>query len=101
MTIDIRRLSSCNDDFEAQIAALQAPMEAIDPGLVDTVSEIITTVRRGGDAALLALTQKLDDHPASAISELVFDRSRLAEFEQKISDTEHAALKTAAARIQR
>mgnify|MGYP000013885599 CR=1 FL=1 len=58
MTVEIRQLSSSGDDFEAQIAALQAPMEAIDPGLVDTVSEIITTVRHGGDAALLALTQK-------------------------------------------
>ena len=101
MTIDIRRLSSCNDDFEAQIVALQAPMEAIDPGLVDTVSEIITRVRSEGDNALLTLTQKFDNHPASSISELVFDRDRLAEFEQEISGTEHAALNTAAARIQR
>ena len=101
MTIDIRRLSSCNDDFEAQIVALQAPMEAINPGLVDTVSEIITRVRSEGDNALLTLTQQFDNHPASSISELVFDRDRLAEFEQEISGTEHAALNTAAARIQR
>ena len=53
MRIDIRRLNSGAADFEAQIAALQVPMEVIDPSLVDTVSEIIATVRSRGDAALL------------------------------------------------
>ena len=33
MTIDIRRLSSCNDDFEAQIVALQAPWKPSTQGL--------------------------------------------------------------------
>lgn len=101
MTIQIRRLSSGAADFEAQITALQAPMEVIDPELVDTVSEIIAMVRSGGDAALLQFTQKLDKHTASAMSELVFDQDGLEAFERKISGTEHAALKTAAARIKR
>ena len=101
MTLDIRRLSSLDSNFEAQIAALQAPMEIIDPGLVTTVREIIETVRSRGDSALLELTQKLDKHPASVMSELIFDRDRLAQFEAKISDTEHSALEIAAARIKR
>ena len=101
MTINIRRLSSCAPDFDERIAVLKAPMEVIDPALVDTVSKIISTVRSRGDAALLEFTQRLDKHPASVMSELVFDRDRLAEFESKISDAEHTALKTAAARIER
>ena len=101
MTAGIRRLDSNATNFEEEIAALQAPMEVIDPGLVDTVSDIISAVRSGGDSALLKFTQRFDRHPASDMSELIFDRDRLAEFEKKISETEHAALKTASARIKR
>ncbi len=101
MTAGIRRLDSNATNFEEEIAALQAPMEVIDPGLVDTVSDIISAVRSGGDSALLEFTQRFDRHPASDMSELIFDRDRLAEFEKKISETEHAALKTASARIKR
>lgn len=101
MTIDIRRLNSSAPDFEAQIAALQVPMEVIDSGLVATVSEIISAVRSKGDLAVLELTQKLDNYPVSAMQELIFESEQLAEFEGKISDTERSALKTAAARIER
>ena len=58
MKSDIRRLSSDAPDFDAQIAALQAPMEVIDPGLVTTVSEIIGRIRERGDAAILELDRK-------------------------------------------
>lgn len=101
MKSDIRRLSSDAPDFDAQIAALQAPMEVIDPGLVSTVSEIIRRIRKRGDAAILELTQSLDDHAVTDMSDLIFDRQRLSEFEQRISDAERSALKTAAARIER
>jgi histidinol dehydrogenase len=101
MKSDIRRLSSDAPDFDAQIAALQAPMEVIDPGLVTTVSEIIGRIRKRGDAAILELTQSLDDHAVTDMSDLIFDRQRLSEFEQRISDAERSALKTAAARIER
>ena len=101
MKSDIRRLSSDAPDFDAQIAALQAPMEVIDPGLVTTVSEIIGRIRERGDAAILELTQSLDDHAVTDMSDLIFDRQRLSEFEQRISDAERSALKTAAARIER
>ena len=101
MKSDIRRLSSDAPDFDAQIAALQAPMEVIDPGLVTTVSEIIGRIRERGDAAILELTQSLDDHAVTDMSDLIFDRQRLSKFEQRISDAERSALKTAAARIER
>ena len=101
MKSDIRRLSSDAPDFDAQIAALQAPMEVIDPGLVTTVSEIIGRIRERGDAAILELTKSLDDHAVTDMSDLIFDRQRLSEFEQRISDAERSALKTAAARIER
>ena len=101
MKSDIRRLSSDTPDFDAQIAALQAPMEVIDPGLVTTVSEIIGRIRERGDAAILELTKSLDDHAVTDMSDLIFDRQRLSEFEQRISDAERSALKTAAARIER
>ena len=101
MKSDIRRLSSDAPDFDAQIAALQAPMEVIDPGLVTTVSEIIGRIRERGDAAIIELTQSLDDHAVTDMSDLIFDRQRLSEFEQRISDAERSALKTAAARIER
>ena len=101
MTIDIRRLDSRAPDFDDQIVGLQAPMEAIDPGLVSTVSEIIGTIRAQGDQALLALTNSLDEHPATAISDLIFEREQLAVFETAISEAERSALKTAAERIER
>jgi histidinol dehydrogenase len=101
MKSDIRRLSSDAPDFDAQIAALQAPMEVIDPGLVARVSEIIGRIRKRGDAAILELTQSLDDHAVTDMSDLIFDKQRLCEFEERISDVERSALKTAAARIER
>ena len=101
MSIDIRRFSSEDPEFEAKILELQAPIEALDPALVGTVRTIIDQVRRDGDLALLALTQKYDLHPAETMSALAFGRDQLKAFESRITQEELTALKTTAIRIQR
>ena len=101
MSIDIRRFSSLDPEFEAKILELQAPIEALDPALVGTVRTIIYQVRGDGDLALLALTQKYDLHPAETMSALAFGRDQLKAFESRITQEELTALKTAAIRIQR
>ncbi len=100
-TLEIKRFSQSDDDFEVQVCALTAPMEALDPNLVGSVRDIITEVRLGGDQALLEFTQRFDQHPAKSVSELVFDSDTLSAFESKITAAERAAIIEAAQRIRR
>ena len=72
-TLEIKRFSQSDDDFEAQMCPLTAPMEALDPNLVSSVRDIIAEVRSRGDQALLEFTQRFDQHPADSVSELVFE----------------------------
>ena len=100
-TLEIQRFSQSDDDFEARVCALTAPMEALDPNLVSSVRDIIAEVRSRGDQALLELTQRFDQHPAGSVSELVFEGDTLKAFESRITAAERAAITEAAQRIRR
>ena len=43
--LEMQRFSQSDDDFEARVCALTAPMEALDPNLVSSVRDIIAEVR--------------------------------------------------------
>ena len=73
----MQRFSQSDGDFEARVCALTAPMEALDPNLVNSVRDIIAEVRSRGDQALLEFTQRFDQHPAESVSELVFEGDAL------------------------
>lgn len=99
--LTMQRFSQADEDFEAQMQALTAPMEVLDPNLVASVQNIIGEVRSGGDQALLEVTRRFDQCDAESVSDLVFERDALQAFESKIAPAEFAAITEAAKRIRR
>lgn len=97
----MQRFSHADHDFEARVGALAAPMDTLDPTLVDSVRDIIAEVRSGGDRALLQFTKRFDQHDAMAVSELVVEGESLKAFESQVTDMELAAITEAASRIRR
>ncbi len=99
--LTMQRFSQADEDFEAQMQALTAPMEVLDPNLVASVQNIIGEVRSGGDQALLEFTRRFDQYDVESVSDLVFERDALQAFESKIAPAEFAAITEAAKRIRR
>ena len=97
----MQRFSHADHDFEARVGALAAPMDTLDPTLVDSVRDIIAEVRSGGDRALLQFTKRFDQHDAMAVSALIVEGDALKAFESQVTDMELAAITEAASRIRR
>lgn len=92
------RLSTTDPDFQAEFQALLEAKRESDTDVADTVSAIISDVRRGGDAALIALTEKFDK--LSLTSEtLAFSAAEMDAEIAKVSAKDRAALELAATRI--
>ena len=99
MTNLLRRLNAASDTFEADLAALTARHDERDGELVNRVATIIASVRKGGDAALLKLTQELDQHPAVSIKDLIVEPPQMLAALHALETDTRAALETAANRI--
>ena len=95
----LRRLNAASDTFEADLAALTARHDERDGELVNRVATIIASVRNGGDAALLKLTQELDQHPAVSIKDLIVEPPQMLAALHALEPDARAALETAANRI--
>jgi histidinol dehydrogenase len=95
----LRRLNAASDTFEADLAALTARHDERDGELVNRVATIIASVRKGGDAALLKLTQELDQHPAVSIKDLIVEPPQMLAALNALEPDTRAALETAANRI--
>jgi histidinol dehydrogenase len=81
------------------LAALTARHDERDGELVNRVATIIASVRKGGDAALLKLTQELDQHPAVSIKDLIVEPPQMLAALNALEPDTRAALETAANRI--
>ncbi|MDG1493620.1 MAG: histidinol dehydrogenase [Luminiphilus sp.] len=99
MTNLLRRLNAASGTFEADLAALTARHDERDGELVNRVATIIASVRKGGDAALLKLTQELDQHPAVSIKDLIVEPPQMLAALHALETDTRAALETAANRI--
>ena len=99
MTNLLRRLNAASGTFEADLAALTARQDERDGELVNRVATIIASVRKGGDAALLKLTQELDQHPAVSIENLIVEPPQMLAALNALEPDTRAALETAANRI--
>lgn len=99
MTNLLRRLNAASGTFEADLAALTARHDERDGELVNRVATIIASVRKGGDAALLKLTQELDQHPAVSIKDLIVEPPQMLAALHALEPDARAALETAANRI--
>lgn len=95
----MRTLSSSDADFNQQLDALLAFETVTDKSLIETVDGIIADVRTHGDTAVLALTQKFDQHPAQSFAELELSQADLKVAYDSIRPDVADALTQAAERI--
>jgi histidinol dehydrogenase len=72
-------LDASDDAFGEGVARLMINPAQADPTLVSRVSEIISTVSRDGDSAVLRFTNDFDARHATDITELAVDADELAE----------------------
>ncbi len=101
MKIDIRRLDSSSDNFWHELEQLLAWDSASDAEVFATVNEILTAVRRRGDAAVLELTERFDGLKAQQMSELEMPLETLEQAFKGLSSEQQQSLRAAAERIQR
>ena len=96
---DIRRLSTADADFSAQLQALLAWESVSDAQVQGTVDAIIQDLRARGDAALLDYTRRFDRWEPASAADLEISTARLAQAWEAIPAVQRVALETAAGRI--
>lgn len=96
----MRTLTSTDADFDSQLTQLLAFETVNDKDLLTTVDDIIAQVRSNGDEAVLALTQKFDQHPAQSMAELELTQEALAKAFTELDTDVKEALTTAATRVE-
>lgn len=97
--LQIRRLCSADDDFDASLDALLAWESVSDKALAKSVAEIIAAVRLRGDAALVEYSRQFDGLDIDDASALEISGSRLQEALRRIPADQRQALEVAAERI--
>ena len=70
MSVQIRRLATTQDDFEAQLQQLLHWSADTDQAIEQRVAEIMADVRARGDEALLEATRRFDGLDAARVAEL-------------------------------
>lgn len=98
MTI-INRLDSQQEGFAEQLEQLLAWESVSDQGVLQAVSEIVTAVRKQGDAALLEYTQRFDGLTADSMESLEIPPQRLQQAYDGLPAEQRTALEAAADRI--
>lgn len=97
----VLRLSASSPGFKQQLQQRLA-WEAVSDGKVaSTVAEIITTVRREGDAALMRYTAQFDALDVAQMSELSLSKEELQAELEALPASQREALTTAAERVRR
>jgi len=97
--VTVKRLDSSDKDFEQAFARLLDRDTPADAAVETRVREIVNAVRKDGDAALLAYTQRLDRHVAKSVSDLAISRDDMAAAAGRIPAEQRAALERAAERV--
>ncbi len=97
----IRRLDASAEQFDAELTALLAWEEAESSGVLDTVQQILSDVRKRGDEALLEYTNRFDRRELSEAAELVLGQDAINAAAARIPKEAYQALEDAAERIRR
>ncbi|MCB1856689.1 MAG: histidinol dehydrogenase [Gammaproteobacteria bacterium] len=97
--VEIKRLSTADNEFQDQLDRLLTWESVSDEAVNQTVRDVITTIRKRGDPALLEFTAKFDGWTPSVAADLEITHSRLEQARESISDDQRQALEAAAARI--
>lgn len=95
----MRRLSTAQTDFDAQLTRLLAFEGAQDPRVDETVAAILADVKLRGDAALVEYTQRFDHVDAQTAGELEIGREECARALDGLDATQRSALEAAAERV--
>jgi histidinol dehydrogenase len=95
----LRRLSTAQPGFDAELEALTRYEAAQDEAVEAAVRAIIAEVRARGDEAVLEYTKKFDRVPAKSMAELEVPRAKLEAALAALPAAQHEALETAAARV--
>ncbi|MFZ5560601.1 MAG: histidinol dehydrogenase [Pseudomonadota bacterium] len=95
----IPRLDTSVAGFEKRLELLLAWESVSDAAVQQAVAEIVTRVRREGDAALLEYTHRFDGLQASDAGALEVSQARLDQALQSISGAEREALTVAGERV--
>src|SRR5689334_14121295 len=96
---EVRRLSSADAGFEAELGKLRAFEAAQDERVEGATAEILEAVRARGDAALLEFTARFDRWTPRDANELVVPLERARAALESLAPTERDALAVAADRI--
>jgi len=97
--IKVRRFSSADTDFDANLKALLAFETAQDDGIDEVVANILKDVKKRGDAAVLEYTNRFDKTNASKLAELEISRDELLAALNGLPAAQREALQTAADRV--
>ena len=95
----IKRLSTQDKSFDADLKALLAFETAQDDSVDLVVANILKDVKTRGDAAVLEYTNKFDKTNASSISALEIDQKELRAALDGLQANTHAALQAASTRV--
>ncbi|MGV8935269.1 MAG: histidinol dehydrogenase [Gallionellaceae bacterium] len=95
----IRRLTSHQADFDAQLNELLAFEATQDEKLEETVAKIMADVRIRGDAALLEYTQRFDRLPVNTAKSLEIPKAELRAAFDALPAVQRIALEQAAQRV--
>jgi histidinol dehydrogenase len=97
--LSIRRLSTKSSDFYTQLDALLAFDDSTDEAIERAVVEILASVRKTGDAAVLDCTRRFDQLEAASVAALELPKAALAAAFEALPQNQKDALQTAAQRI--
>jgi histidinol dehydrogenase len=97
--LKLRRLSSTQPDFDAQLGTLLDFEAAQDPQVDATVAAILDDVKRRGDEAVVDYTRRLDHVDARSLQDLKLSPARLQAALSSVPAAQRHALEQAADRI--
>ena len=97
--MDIRRLSTADQDFDVALKALLAFETAQDDRIDQVVAEILKDVKERGDVAVLEYTNRFDKTSAKSIAELEINHDELEASLLALPSDQREALQEAADRV--
>ena len=99
MSINIRRFSTTDIDFDANLKALLAFETAQDDSIDEVVASILKDVKKRGDAAVLEYTNRFDKTGAASLTELEITKQELSIALNDLPLNQREALQVAADRV--
>jgi len=97
--MQIQRINYSDGDFWQKLESALAWDEVSDSKVNSTVEEIIKTVRKQGDAALVSYTNRFDGMSVASFADLEISRERLQVALSKIPADQRQSLEVSAKRV--